>query len=348
MTRKELVVYVERTSDELTTYLKQFTSQLLSKLKSSSYQLTDDISYFLSLTRKAIRQILSDGIRRVVDPDQLIGIKLNTTAGLQDQFILQEMEQAFNQRVIKGLTLSQRLWNWSQQLSTTVTTTLAQGIRLGQEVQMIAAQIQQQIDAYSGIARKIEIVVNPDWMDSLANSGKALIKNPAIRQQWKRSVKEARQRIQRLSDNPLSTKRAAQDALNQIIRGMNQGNSALIDAAIEDWVYEKQQFILRRIAHTEMAVAHRSAQLSINRYDSDVIGYRWLRNALHVHEDECDELANVEAGLGRGILPKRSVPILTHPFCKCMLVPVIRPEKQKGSVPLNTIRSKYPNMIWSR
>ena len=78
-----------------------------------------------------------------------------------------------------------------------------------------------------------------------------------------------------------------------------------------------------RLARTETAAALGEGAILANRAAPSYKGMKWTLSASHPKEDVCDELANADFGLGRGVYPNGQEPRFpAHPNCICSLLPV--------------------------
>jgi len=78
-----------------------------------------------------------------------------------------------------------------------------------------------------------------------------------------------------------------------------------------------------RLVQTETAAVYGQAKIKAARASPSYMGMRWLLNTAHQTRDVCDELADADHGLGRGVYPPGEEPFMpAHPSCQCQLIEV--------------------------
>jgi hypothetical protein len=178
------------------------------------------------------------------------------------------------------------------------------------------------------------------WEADLADSALTLIHDPTARSQWVRTVADIRDHISHLAET--GTRSAAERVLAQIVTAVKTGNKGLVADALNWWIYDQQLYNLKRIVRTEMANAGHLAIIESTFDDDTIIGYQWRLSGSHPAFDICDDYANVDMGLGRGVFAKDKVPrAKAHPHCMCLLVPrVTENKRENGKVPFDALMSK--------
>jgi hypothetical protein len=88
---------------------------------------------------------------------------------------------------------------------------------------------------------------------------------------------------------------------------------------------ERMRYFANRIAQTELARAHVDQRAAEIMADDQISVVRWSMSGTHPQTDICDLFAKQDKfGLGPGCYPKGKAPKPpAHPFCRCMLQPVI-------------------------
>ena len=250
---------------------------------------------------------------------------------LQSAAVASLAKQAYTERWPDGLNLSQRLWNWEQDLRLGLTKTVQAGIAHGNSVNKIVYAMQRKIESVHGDQRfKIVETYKDDWVTELHQSATALIHDPSARALWNATVADAEERILSLSAN--GSRSASERVLSQMQKAVLKGSEELVDKAAKWWLYDKQLYHLKRIARTEMATAMHRAVIASVEGDDSIIGFQWRLSGSHPATDICDYYANIEMGLGKGVWTKEAVPHhKAHPHCMCLLIPRVTRIKQAGS-----------------
>lgn len=285
---------------------------------------------FVSLVQSLLRKTLWKIVPRLPVPVQD-----------REKFVSDAMASAFETR-IAGKTLSRRLWIAADDLMQNLARTLAEGVRSGEKISKLVAEMQSAIEKAAGVAGKVEFDVSKDWLARLNKTSRGLIADPSGAAKWSRTIAKSRKLAEKIRDAP--SRRKALESLRKIEEAVKAANQELLDAAINEHLVNKQARYLLRIARTERQIANIRAVGDAMAKDRSVIGFRWKLNALHPEPDICDRLANVEFGLGRGVFPKGSCPrSVGHPNCLCTIIPVTRPASERGTVPPDSIKSQLPS-----
>jgi len=269
--------------------------------------------------------------------------KYNQSDFVEDEFVTQEVLEALS-REMYGKTLYDRLFKNHNQAVSKILKSLENGLKFHKTVQDIIASIE-------GVETTVNSKTLSRWVIKLTDAGRLVIANPALRSQWNDVIKEVEDHINTFSNNPLASKYDSQDVLKKVIDAVNSGRSNLIDDAIEMAIRSSHEMNLKRLVRTEAALSQRVANIRLGAEDPDIVGYRFTKNALHARSgivDVCDDCADVEEGLGRGVFPKTGeVPIGLHSHCQCLLIPVVTANKrEKGKYSIDQIKSKYPHIVW--
>ncbi|TAN51574.1 MAG: hypothetical protein EPN21_06300 [Methylococcaceae bacterium] len=248
---------------------------------------------------------------------------------LQSDTVLRLTEEAFSQRWQDGKNLSSRLWAWKTEMRAGVERELAAGVKSGAGVNQLVYDMQRAIEK-AGSKFETVYVDAEDWVSDLAGAGRRLIHNPETRAEWESVVRQARRHMDLLKES--GTRHAAVKAFQAISKAVKLGREDLLGKALKWWAYDKQLYLLKRIARTEMATAAHRAVIAGAENDATIIGFQWRLSASHPAPDICDYYANIEMGLGRGVWTKDAVPRhKAHPHCMCLLLPRVTPVKTKGS-----------------
>ncbi|MNJ56918.1 hypothetical protein D3C77_524860 [compost metagenome] len=78
-----------------------------------------------------------------------------------------------------------------------------------------------------------------------------------------------------------------------------------------------------RLVRTETAAAFGEGTIAAASVSLSYTGMKWVLSGAHQVPDICDELANADNGLGKGVWPPgQEPPMPAHPNCLCILVSV--------------------------
>jgi len=304
---------------------RELVDQLARRLNAKGYALTPEISRELTDYADSLKASVRDGIEKAAE----IAIDLPVT--LQSATIANLAEQAFNQRWPDGIMLSDRLFNFGEDIRLGLTDVLQQAVKAGQSTDKTVLVMQRTIErARAGQRFAIVQRYQEDWVKDLYEAGVDLIRDPQTRKNWDRAIADVSERIDGLKVT--GSRRAAERVFSQIKLAVEQGREELADSAVKYWLYDKQLYSLKRIARTEMSVAMHQAVIAGTENDDTIIGYQWRLSSTHVVTDICDYYASIDMGLGKGIFTKDTVPrFKAHPQCTCLLIPRVTPIRTSGN-----------------
>jgi hypothetical protein len=79
-----------------------------------------------------------------------------------------------------------------------------------------------------------------------------------------------------------------------------------------------------RLARTEMSMAFQEGTYAAGRVSPSYKGIRWMLSSSHPIQDVCDDLATADLyGMGPGGYPSGEEPVVPHPNCLCVSVPIV-------------------------
>ena len=312
----------------IATDAQTFVDKLAAKLKAEDQQITPAVQAELTSYLTAMQAAIKTGIATAL----ALPVTGTTGKAMTSVRINQLAEQAYSERWPDGLRLSDRLWNWQESVRTGLTKTVQDGIKAGEAVNKVAMAMQRTIEReHGGQLFKIVEHHQDDWVKALHEAATDLIHNPADRAEWNRVVGEAEDRI--LSLKTTGSRSGAERVLDQMKKAVLKGSEELADKAVKWWLYDQQQYHLKRIVRTEMATALHRAVIASVEGDASIIGFQWRLSASHPVTDICDYYANIDMGLGKGVFTKEAVPHhKAHPHCMCLLIPRVSEIKQAGSL----------------
>lgn len=78
-----------------------------------------------------------------------------------------------------------------------------------------------------------------------------------------------------------------------------------------------------RLVRTETAAAFGEGTIAAASVSPSYIGMKWVLSGSHPIPDICDDLANADHGLGKGVWPPgQEPPMPAHPNCLCVLISI--------------------------
>ncbi|MDO8940896.1 MAG: hypothetical protein Q7U98_17210 [Methylicorpusculum sp.] len=284
-----------------------FVEQLLIKLRTEGWRIGPETDAVLTEHLQQMQTALQTGIA--------VSAQVATGLPLASEVVRKLTEQAFVERWPDGLTLSSRVWKWQNETRNGVQKVLQDGIRQGAATNRLVMAMQREIERTTGGQRfKVVEAHVDDWVTELYQSAEALIHDPTAKQQWQQTAGQVREYIESLKTT--GSRNAADRVFDQISKAVANGNEVLLEKAAKWWLYDRQQYALKRIARTEMATALHRGVIASTLNDETVIGYQWRLSASHPVTDICDYYADIDMGLGKGVWTKEAVPKhKAHPHC---------------------------------
>lgn len=305
----------------------EYTQAIIDALRDGGWVLTEAAQAHVTDYLDAVDGMLRDGIAKAVTP--LADAAAAGGGALASETIAQAVDAAYQTAWPDGLRLSQRLWRWQEATRAGVSGALADGLRTQRSAGAILMDMQRAIEAQAGERFALAAALPADWADRLAEAGRVTIRTPGMARRWAQALAAAREHVDGLREG--GTRRQAEHALAQIQDAIAKGRTDLLEERMRWWLYDRQQYALRRIVRTEMATAHHRTVISTTEGDPLVVGYRWRLSASHPEPDICDYYADVDFGLGAGVWPKDRVPHhKAHPHCMCSLTPTTRAMRSDG------------------
>lgn len=124
----------------------------------------------------------------------------------------------------------------------------------------------------------------------------------------------------RISDGELERLKPAYLAVRREAEALR---NKTIPLAINEAFAKKARYQIERIIRTEAARAWFDGFIAHYQNNDKVFGYRWKLSPRHLIFDQCDVIANINIGYGKGVYPKDNMPTIPrHPHCMCTLKPV--------------------------
>lgn len=193
----------------------------------------------------------------------------------------------------------------------------------------VAARLQDAREAASRAARALD-----RFLVNVAGERRASVLTEAFSRRVERGLQVDASRVpQQLSmrvyrNADLSSKRIERIIRAGVIRGMGAREIAdqvkpLINPSVRGGV----SYAAMRLGRTELNNAfHEQQKLQAER--DWVLGVKWNLSLSHPRKDECNDYADHDEGLGRGVWDKHRVPDKPHPQCMCyMTYDVMTPDQ---------------------
>lgn len=319
---RELAREIQKRDGQIGADTQAFVDQFVKRLRANGWQLDEAIETELADYLQSMQGSIRAGISSAA---------ALAAGSMQSETVLKITERAFDERWPDGLKLSDRLWKWQDETKKGVQDVLRQGIRQGRAADSVMMDMQRAIERSHG-GQRFKIVEQhaDDWVTELHEAAQRAIHTPEAKKLWSDTVEEVKEHIDSLKVT--GTRRAAERVLDQARKAVEKGNEELLDRATRWWIYDRQQYHLKRIARTEMATAGHKAVIESTKDDEDIIGYQWRLSASHPVTDICDYYADIDMGLGKGVWTKETVPQgKAHPHCMCLLIPRVTKIRQRGS-----------------
>jgi hypothetical protein len=116
--------------------------------------------------------------------------------------------------------------------------------------------------------------------------------------------------------------RLDQEIAKGLLRGLSaQELAAIVSDYIRPDVRGGVSYAAMRLARTEINNAFHQTAIRYTREMPWVEGYQWHLSGSHPRTDICNDLAERNGGLGRGLYQKNNVPSKPHPLCLCYITP---------------------------
>lgn len=307
-----------------------YTAAIIESLRASGWELDAESEQRVTDLLAATDEILREGIERAVAPIVAAVHPGARAAQMRSEWMARQVAEAYDRRWPDGLDLSQRVWRWQDETRRGVSEVLAAGVRTGAATGRVQMDIQRAIEAQAGERFAITTAQTRDWASDLYDAARASIRSPGGVDYWDKTVKRAISHIEGLKDG--GTRRQAQHALAQMRKAVAAGRMDLLEKQMHWWIYDRQQYAIRRVVRTEMATASHRAVIGSTIEDDLIVGYLWRLSGSHPVADICDVYAGVDFGLGKGVFPKDRVPAgKAHPHCMCSLTPTTRRQRRDGA-----------------
>ena len=347
---KVFLQYLKEHLETLEKETEEFTQDFIRYLQENDYQITPEMEKMIDDFAKSQAEAVMSSVNQVIGSVAAAAEVSQKTKSLPtDNFVKSIARQVFEERYADGFNLSERIWNWEDELKSGLKKVVSDGIRRGIGAKKLVYDMQYKIERLTRTQFKDVLAEEtPRWLKQLEDAARGYIKNPEMKEIWEETVKQVEKYINQLSREGTYT--ASRTVFEKIRKAVEKGNEKLIDRAVKWWTYDKQLYRLKVISQTENARAYHLAQIEITKDNPYIVGYQWRLSRSHPRPDICDVYANVDYGLGKGVFPKDKVPRQkAHPLCLCYLLPKVErkgmKEKEKPEIPEGVLRSFAPEYV---
>lgn len=347
---KVFLQYLKEHLEALEKSTEEFTQDFINYLQKNGYQITPEMEKMIDDFAKSQAEAVMSSVNQVIGSVVAAATDYQKTKSLPtDNFVKSIARKIFEEKYADGFNLSERIWDWENELKEGLKKVVSDGVKRGIGVNKLVYEMQYKIERLTRTQYKNVLAEEtPRWLKQLEDAARGYIKNPEMKEVWEETVKQVEKHINQLSRKGTYT--ASKTAFNKILKAVEKGNQELINKAVKWWTYDKQLYRLKVISQTEQARAYHLTQIEITKDNPYIVGYQWRLSRSHPRPDICDVYANVDYGLGKGVFPKDKVPRQkAHPLCLCYLLPKAErkgmKEKEKPEIPENVLRSFAPEYM---
>ena len=191
--------------------------------------------------------------------------------------------------VVNELTLSKMLYNNARETEIKVAKILSEAHKLKKTLKNVSMEI---YDGYKTDVKNLDA--------------------KSILPKYLTEDKEALLNITKLKTKPLLL------SYKKVMEAITNADEVALEKALHIALNEKMRYYATRIATTELHRATMSQRAKEYLDDSEIKYVRFEISSSHPRTDICDFYANLDYGLGRGVVPKeymRTLPL--HPHCLC-------------------------------
>ena len=316
--RKWLFQYMEANILDFENHYQNVFAGFLTMLKAKNYKVDDEV-------KQKVREILDENERFIRTFLEGITIQVSVKAGEGSSLASKLMDEIFNYKYPDGLTLSERLWKNKKEAEKEFFQILRKQLKLRKSAIHTAYEIQKHMERLHG--KKFVKLTKEEikLIEKLRNSAKAMIKGEISKEKWKKILKQYQNYIKKRKESPYGVKNAHEQLLKNLTKAVDEASLQAVDDAVKWYMYDKQLYNLKRITRTETANVFHQMVIQSHKDNEFVKGYKWKLSHAHKIKDICDEYANVDFGLGKGVFPKDKVPQrVAHPHCTCIIEPVFK------------------------
>jgi len=347
---KVFLQYLKEHLEALEKETEEFTQDFLRYLQENGYQITPEMEKMIDDFAKSQAEGVMSSVKQVIESVAAAAeISQKTKSIPVDKFVKSIAREVFEERYADGFNLSERIWDWENELKEGLKKVVSDGIRRGIGVNKLVYDMQYKIERLTRTQYKNVLAEEtPRWLKQLEDAARGYIKDSEMKEIWDETVKQVEKYINQLSRKGTYT--ASKTVFEKIYEAVEKGNQELINKAVKWWTYDKQLYRLKVISQTEQSRAYHLTQIEITKDNPYIVGYQWRLSSSHPRPDICDVYANVDYGLGKGVFPKDKVPRQkAHPLCLCYLLPKAErkgmKEKKKPEIPERILKSFAPEYV---
>ena len=359
--RRELLKKLLLTEEEAEKLAEEIVKKIQKKLKPDLSNLDQLIDEYLEDYANSLSDKLFSSVKKAAE----IGIvgelsSLLTSPEEQKESLTSKVaEEIINFKYPDGLKLSERVWNWKEEMKQGLKRTLINQVKIRDSAQKIAYELQYTLERIEKgkFTQTLAEEQLPKFVKKLKATALLSAANGGDLTEWQKVVKQAEKYIEKLTDNiQYGMKPAYKKLIKDLTEAIKARSEEAINEAVKWWLYDKQLYRFKVIARTEMSDAYHRSVIESTKNNPLIVGYRWTLSRSHKIRDICDDLAHKDHGLGLpGVFPKDKVPriksLASHPQCLCYIVPVSATEVkgmnkvQRTQIQIRTILKDYSNMF---
>ncbi len=316
--RKEVLAYLEENLDRLSKDQKKLVEEIIALLAAKDYVIDKKLI-------KMVHEIIEENycfIKTFLENLTLEKLKLPKEAD-NDTFRHILLDKLFNFLYPDGFNLSQRLWKRKEEAKVEFFQVLKQQLHLRRSAIQTAYAIQYHMERKLG--KKFVKLTKEEvkLIEKLRQNAKAMIKGEISRKKWNSILKQYERYIKQRKETGIL--HAHKTLLRELTKAVEKASTKAVDETVNWYLYQKQLYNLKRIARTEASRVLNTAIVEAYKDNPYCIGFQWKLNPAHQITDICDEYANADFGLGKGVFPKGKQPHCpAHPHCMCELIPIFK------------------------
>jgi len=316
--RREVLDYLEENLSKLSKDQEEVVEEIINYLASKNYAVDEKLKKMVRETVEANYNFVENLLRGIVLTKLALPKFVDT-----DLFRQKLLDRLFNFLYPDGLKLSERLWKRKEEAKREFFQVLRKQLYLKRSAVQTAYAIQYHMERKLG--RKFAELTKEEikLIERLRQKAKAMVKGEISRKKWESILRQYERYIKQRKETGVLY--AHRTLLKDLTKAVEEASTVAVDEAVKHYLYQKQLYNLKRIARTETARILNTAVVEAYKDDPFCVGFRWILNPAHKERDICDDYANADFGLGKGVFPKGKQPACpAHPNCMCKLQPVYR------------------------
>ncbi len=316
--RREVLTFLEENLDRFSKNQKSLVEEIIAYLAAQNYVIDRRLIKMVQEIVEANYNFVENFLKEITLKKLTLPKEVDN-----DTFRRTLLDKLFNFLYPDGLNLSQRLWKKKEEAKVEFLQVLRQQLYLRKSVTQTAYAIQYHMERKLG--QKFVKLTKEEikLVEKLRQKARAMIKGEISKRQWSSILKQYERYIKQRKETGVL--HAHKTLLRELSKAVEEASTEAVNEAVHWYMYHKQIYNIKRITRTETARVLNTAVVEAYKNNDSCIGYRWVLNPGHKITDICDEYANVNFGLGKGVFPKGKQPHCpAHPHCMCKLIPVFK------------------------